>query len=48
LTSDGNEIEVTSVEQLNAAIANLSGSIRVKGVYPDYGEYITYSLKLEQ
>ncbi len=48
ITSDGNEIEVTSVEQLNAAIANLSGSIRVKGVYPDYGEYITYSLKLEQ
>lgn len=48
ITSDGNEIEVTTVEELNAALANLSGSIRVKGVYPDYGEYITYPLNLEQ
>jgi len=47
ITSDGEE-EITSVEDLNNALQNLSGTVRVRGVYPDYGEAYTYPLNLEQ
>lgn len=47
VTTEG-EMEITTVEELNSALVNLSGTIRVKGVYPDYGEYFTYPLNLEQ
>jgi Do/DeqQ family serine protease len=47
ITSDGEE-EINSVEDLNNALQNLSGTVRVRGVYPDYGEAYTYPLNLEQ
>ena len=45
---DGEEQGVDSVEDLNALLQNVSGTIRIRGVYPDYGEAYTYSLKLDQ
>jgi S1-C subfamily serine protease len=47
VTSEG-EQEVNSVDELNEVLQNLSGTIRVRGVYPDYGEAFTYPLNLEQ
>jgi len=48
LTSDGDEEEINSIEELNTALQSLTGTIRVRGVYPDYGETYTYPLNLEQ
>lgn len=45
---NGEEEGVDSVEDLNTLLQNVSGTIRVRGVYPDYGEAYTYSLKLDQ
>jgi serine protease Do len=45
---DGEEQGVDSVEDLNTLLQNVSGTIRIRGVYPDYGEAYTYSLKLDQ
>ncbi|HEU4471998.1 MAG TPA: trypsin-like peptidase domain-containing protein [Flavisolibacter sp.] len=47
ITPDG-EQEVTSVEELNNILVNLTGTVRVRGVYPGYGEAYTYPLNLEQ
>ncbi|HEY0354722.1 MAG TPA: trypsin-like peptidase domain-containing protein [Flavisolibacter sp.] len=47
ITAD-REIEINTLEEFNTALSNLTGTIRVKGVYPDYGEYFTYPLNLEQ
>jgi S1-C subfamily serine protease len=47
VTSDG-EQEVTSVEELNSILSNISGTVRIQGVYPGYGESYTYPLNLEQ
>lgn len=45
---DGEERGIDSVDDLNSLLQNVSGTIRVRGVYPDYGEAYTYSLKLDQ
>lgn len=42
------ELEVTSVDDLNKVLQGLSGTIRIRGIYPDYGESYTYPLNLEQ
>ena len=47
ITGDG-EQEVNSVEDLNSLLQGLTGTVRVRGVYPDYGEAYTYPLNLEQ
>lgn len=47
VTSDG-EQEVTSVEELNSILSSISGTVRIQGVYPGYGESYTYPLNLEQ
>lgn len=47
ITSEG-EQEITSVDDLNNALQNAAGTVRVRGVYPDYGEAYTYPLNLEQ
>jgi len=47
VTGDG-EQEVSSVEDLNNILQGLTGSIRVRGIYSDYGEVYTYPLNLEQ
>jgi len=47
ITGDG-ETEISSVEDLNSVLQNLTGTVRVRGVYPDYGEAYTYPLNLEQ
>ncbi|MFL5808346.1 MAG: PDZ domain-containing protein, partial [Flavisolibacter sp.] len=47
ITADGEE-EITSLEDLNNALQNVTGTIRVRGVYSDYGEAYTYPLNLEQ
>jgi Do/DeqQ family serine protease len=47
VTSEG-EIEINTLEELNSALVNLNGTVRVKGVYPDYAEYFTYPLNLQQ
>jgi len=47
ITSDG-EREVTSVDELNDALQNLVGTVRVTGIYPGYSEAYTYPLNLGQ
>lgn len=47
ITSDG-EQEVSSVEDLNNILQGLAGTIRVRGIYSDYGETYTYPLNLNQ
>jgi Do/DeqQ family serine protease len=47
ITTDG-EQDVNSVDELNALLQELSGTIRVRGIYPDYGEAYSYALNLEQ
>ncbi len=47
ITNEG-EQEVTSVDDLNKLLQGLTGTIRVRGIYPDYGESYTYPLNLEQ
>lgn len=47
VTGEG-EQTVSSVEELNSILQNLSGTVRVRGIYPGYGEAYTYPLNLEQ
>jgi len=47
VTSDG-EQDVASVEDLNSILSSITGTVRVQGVYPGYGEAYTYPLNLEQ
>ena len=48
VTSDGEEQPITSVEDLNSLLQTVTGSIRVRGIYSDYGESYTYPLNLDQ
>lgn len=48
VTGDGDEQTIKSVEELNAVFQTLTGTVRIKGVYPDYGEAYTYPLNLDQ
>lgn len=45
---NGSEEEVKSVEDLNNALQGLAGSIRIRGIYSDYGETYTYPVNLNQ
>ncbi|MBO9682406.1 MAG: trypsin-like peptidase domain-containing protein [Flavisolibacter sp.] len=46
---DGDEEQaITSVEDLNNLLQGLAGSIRIRGIYSDYGETYTYPLNLVQ
>ena len=47
ITAEG-EQDVTSVQGLTDILKDQTGSVRVKGIYPDYGETYTYPLNLEQ
>ena len=48
ITSEG-EHEITSVDDLNRVLQGVNEkTIRVRGLYPDYGESYTYPLNLEQ
>jgi hypothetical protein len=47
ITEDG-EQEVNSVDDLNRIVQGQTGSIRIRGFYPDYGESYTYTLNLER
>lgn len=47
ITGDG-EQPVDSVDDLNNILQGLTGSIRVRGIYSDYGETYTYPLNLDQ
>ena len=48
ITSEG-EQEITSVDELNRILQGVTEkTIRVRGIYPDYGESYTYPLNLEQ
>ena len=47
ITSDG-EVEVSSVDELNSVLMNLTGTVRVQGIYPGYAEAYTYPVNLEQ
>lgn len=47
ITGDG-EQEVSSVEDLNNILQGVAGTIRVRGIYSDYGETYTYPLNLNQ
>jgi len=48
ITSRG-EQEITSVEDLNNLLQTVTDkTIRIRGIYPDYGESYTYPLNLEQ
>jgi Do/DeqQ family serine protease len=48
ITSDGQEQEVNTVEDLNNLLQGVAGSIRIRGIYSDYGETYTYPLNLNQ
>jgi S1-C subfamily serine protease len=46
---NGNEEQkVNTVEDLNNILQGLTGSIRIRGIYSDYGETYTYPLNLDQ
>ncbi|HVF82381.1 MAG TPA: trypsin-like peptidase domain-containing protein [Flavisolibacter sp.] len=47
VTSQG-EQEINSLEELNEAMQNLTGTVRITGIYPGYGEAYTYPLNLGQ
>ena len=47
ITPEG-EQDITSVDELNSLLQNQTGTIRVRGIYPDYGGTHTYALNLEQ
>ncbi|HEX2533703.1 MAG TPA: trypsin-like peptidase domain-containing protein, partial [Chitinophagaceae bacterium] len=42
-----NGTEVRSVEDLNKALANLKGNVRIEGIYPGYEGVYPYPLRLE-
>jgi serine protease Do len=48
ITSDGDEQPIASVDDLNKVLQGLTGSIRIRGIYSDYGETYTYPLNLDQ
>jgi serine protease Do len=48
ITGDGEEQQVNSVEDLNNILQGIAGTIRIRGVYTDYGETYTYPLNLNQ
>ena len=48
ITADNREQEINSIEQLNSILQGLTGSIRIRGIYSDYGETYTYPLNLDQ
>lgn len=48
ITSDGEEQSISSVEDLNNALQGVTGTIRIRGIYSDYGETYTYPLNLDQ
>jgi serine protease Do len=48
ITSDNDEQDVNSIEDLNSILQGVTGTVRVRGVYSDYGEVYTYPLNLEQ
>ena len=47
ITSEG-EAEISNLEDLNEALRNRYGTVRVTGIYPGYGENYTYPLNLGQ
>ncbi len=47
VTANGEE-QVKSLEDLNNMLQGLTGSVRIRGIYSDYGEVYTYPLNLEQ
>lgn len=47
ITSEG-EVEINSLDDLNEALQNRYGTVRVTGVYPGYGEAYTVPLNLGQ
>jgi serine protease Do len=47
VTSEG-EAPISSLDDLNEALQNRYGTVRVTGVYPGYGESYTYPLNLGQ
>jgi serine protease Do len=47
VTNEG-EVPVTSLEELNDALATRVGTVRVTGIYPGYGESYTVPLNLGQ
>ena len=46
ITSDG-EQEIKTVEDLTNILSNLTGTVRIQGIYPGYSEPYTYPLNLE-
>ncbi|HEV7620664.1 MAG TPA: trypsin-like peptidase domain-containing protein, partial [Flavisolibacter sp.] len=46
ITSEG-EQEVSSVDELNSILSNITGTVRIQGIYPGYSEPYTYPLNLE-
>jgi S1-C subfamily serine protease len=48
ITSDNQEEGVDSVEDLNNILQGTTGTIRIRGIYSDYGETYTYPLNLVQ
>jgi serine protease Do len=48
ITSNSQEEEVNSVDDLNNILQGLTGTIRIRGIYSDYGETYTYPLNLVQ
>ena len=47
ITSEG-EADIASLDDLNEALRNRYGTVRVTGIYPGYGENYTYPLNLGQ
>jgi serine protease Do len=47
VTREG-EVDITSLEQFNTVLQNLTGTVQIRGVYSDYGQVFTYPLNLEQ
>ncbi|MDQ6609582.1 MAG: PDZ domain-containing protein, partial [Bacteroidota bacterium] len=47
VTTDGQK-DINSLDDLNEALQNLVGTVRITGIYPGYGESYTYPLNLGQ
>jgi S1-C subfamily serine protease len=48
ITSDNDEQEINSVDDLNNFLQGVTGTVRIRGIYSDYGETYTYPLNLDQ
>lgn len=48
ITNGNEEQEVNSVDDLNNILQGTTGTIRIRGIYSDYGETYTYPLNLVQ